>query len=1022
MLQLIQSKALDLLTPQYLAIGAATTIYWACLAYYQGQSRKLRHVPSIGTTIPLLTYGTAIRYLVNGWKVVAEGLSTWNGQLFKVPDLLQWIVVAADRTSIDDIRKAPENVLSAMEAINEASLSLQVDYTLGENIHHDPYHIPIIRAQLTRSLPILVPEVHDELSHAFNDHIPPSEDWVAFPALDTMMQVIARASNRVFVGLPLCRNPEFLKLGIDFTMQVVKAGAILRMLPKFIRPLANRILSSVDSTNRAALGHLEPIIEDRRKKRAEMGKDYPGKPVDLLTWFMDEAKGEETSSWALTSRILTLNFAAIHTSSMVCPDVFILVFKLSILTSMPFRLLRMFSITSLHYPEYTKLIREEVEEVTGRLGWTKDAIDEMYKVDSFIKETQRLHPLATILMSRVAVNDYTFSNGTTVPKGTTVAVSVTSTHFDEQVFANALTFDPLRFFKLREHAESKDGGRKFDFVNTGLDALGFGHGRHACPGRYFASSELKLMLALIATTYDVKTEVDGVRPPDLSLPLSYIVGAGLVSIGCWVILSYMWSQARRLKSITTVGSSLPLLSHLQAIRFFVSAGSMVDEGIRKGSGRLFKVPDFLKWIVIAGDRRSSEDIWKAPEHVLSATQAMVELIQTQYAFGLQIIHDPYHIPIIRTAMPRALPRLMIDVHDEIVHACNDHLPSTTDWTPLSINDTAMAIVARATNRVFVGKQLCRNPVYLKINVRFATDVVSTAFFLKFVPKFLRPTVNRLISNVPHCRKVNFECLDPIINERRRQQQEHPSKGDEKPSDILAMLMEEAKGEEATNARLSDRLIMINFAAIHTTSTSFGQALLCLAEHPQCVKMLRAEAEDVVSRHGWTKDAIDEMTYIDGFLKETQRLHPVENITMLRTAMEDYTFSDGTTIPKGTTVAVPMMPRHLNSSVYQDPHIFVPLRFVKLKAKEAEAQKAKKYDLITTSTDHIAFGHGRHACPGRFFAAAELKLLMAYFVLHYDIRLEQEGVRPKDLSIYTARLVRPSAKALFRRREVKTTHH
>jgi hypothetical protein len=33
---------------------------------------------------------------------------------------------------------------------------------------------------------------------------------------------------------------------------------------------------------------------------------------------MDEAIGEEATNWYLTSRILAVNFAAIHTSSMVC--------------------------------------------------------------------------------------------------------------------------------------------------------------------------------------------------------------------------------------------------------------------------------------------------------------------------------------------------------------------------------------------------------------------------------------------------------------------------------------------------------------------------------------------------------------------------------------------------------------------------------------------------------------------------------------------------------------------------------
>lgn len=37
----------------------------------------------------------------------------------------------------------------------------------------------------------------------------------------------------------------------------------------------------------------------------------------MISWLMDEAEGEQRSVLALTQRILSLNFAAIHTSSMV---------------------------------------------------------------------------------------------------------------------------------------------------------------------------------------------------------------------------------------------------------------------------------------------------------------------------------------------------------------------------------------------------------------------------------------------------------------------------------------------------------------------------------------------------------------------------------------------------------------------------------------------------------------------------------------------------------------------------------
>ena len=46
-------------------------------------------------------------------------------------------------------------------------------------------------------------------------------------------------------------------------------------------------------------------------------------------------------------------------------------------------------------PEYLHPLREEADEVIQREGWTKAAVDRMPKMDSFIKESQRLHPLGT---------------------------------------------------------------------------------------------------------------------------------------------------------------------------------------------------------------------------------------------------------------------------------------------------------------------------------------------------------------------------------------------------------------------------------------------------------------------------------------------------------------------------------------------------------------------------------------------------------------------------------------------------
>src|SRR5271168_5071057 len=95
---------------------------------------------------------------------------------------------------------------------------------------------------------------------------------------------------------------------------------------------------------------------------------------------------------------------------------------------------------------------------------------------------------------RIVKQDYTFSNGTRVPKGTTINVPIAPGHLDETVYEEPLKFDGLRFVKMKERqdqkirseaADSDSSGKKFDIVSVGVNSLNFGYGRHACPGRFF---------------------------------------------------------------------------------------------------------------------------------------------------------------------------------------------------------------------------------------------------------------------------------------------------------------------------------------------------------------------------------------------------------------------------------------------------------------------------------------------------------------------------------------------------------
>lgn len=51
-----------------------------------------------------------------------------------------------------------------------------------------------------------------------------------------------------------------------------------------------------------------------------------------------------------------------------------------------------------------------------------------------------------------------------------------------------------------------------------------------------------------------------------------------------------------------------------------------------------------------------------------------------------------------------------------------------------------------------------------------------------------------------------------------------------------------------------------------------QILYNLATWPEYIEPLRAEIAGAVERRGWSKHALDEMTRLDSFVKETLRLN------------------------------------------------------------------------------------------------------------------------------------------------------
>ncbi|THV02256.1 cytochrome P450 [Dendrothele bispora CBS 962.96] len=449
----------------------------------------LSHIPTIGPKGLLSSYYGGYQFIRHAREMIQEGYTKYHGRAFKVRMPDQWVVVVTGPDMINDLRKASDDHMGFEEAVKD---TIQTDYTLGKAIRLNNYHLDVVRTTLTRNIAARFSDVRDEIINAFSDEIPVSTEWTAFPALPTVMKVVCRTTNRLFVGVPLCREPDYVRLNIEFTIDVFKAARIINLFPDLLKPVAGNLLTPLATAVGRALRHLAPIIEDRLEKEEQYGRDWPGRPNDLISWLLDEnPQGELRTVRDLTMRILNINMAAIHTTSMAYTNV---LYHLAIQPE-----------------EVITALREEVQSVTDELGWNKVAMGHLRRMDSFMKEAARHMGTGAMTVDRMVLKDFTFSDGTTLPAGTRVTVPGSALHHDERYYENPQEFRPFRFSDMRAN---EGESIKHQMITPNSEYFFFGHGRHSCPGRFFAVNELKTLVAHTLLTYDVKLEGDRKEIPE----------------------------------------------------------------------------------------------------------------------------------------------------------------------------------------------------------------------------------------------------------------------------------------------------------------------------------------------------------------------------------------------------------------------------------------------------------------------------------------------------------------------------
>jgi cytochrome P450 len=367
------------------------------------------------------------------------------------------------------------------------------------DVSHNPVFRRVISENLTPKLSLLMPIIMDEVEYALQTELPTSREWTPVVINKSLLRIVSLVSGRIFVGPALNRNEEWMNACINFTLDLFNAGRALRSKSYFGKALAIKF-GTIPEVKRVFDHHevAHRIILPILQKRAELkAKDQNAElPNDMITWIMEKesSNGDPLPFGKQAELQLIASLAAIHTTTLTTTN---------------------FLYDLVARPEYFEPLRQEIDTVWSESeGLDKTSMAKLVKLDSFLKESQRLNPHNQLTFDREirAKGGLTLSNGVHLKRGARVAVAANQMALDPNIWENPDEFHGFRFAELR--SASKEAANKFQFARTSLtDSMYFGHGRHDCPGRFFASNEIKTILAYLIHKYDIKAAPDSETRP-----------------------------------------------------------------------------------------------------------------------------------------------------------------------------------------------------------------------------------------------------------------------------------------------------------------------------------------------------------------------------------------------------------------------------------------------------------------------------------------------------------------------------
>ncbi|KAH7140293.1 cytochrome P450 [Dactylonectria estremocensis] len=527
--------------------------------------------------------------------------------------------------------------------------------------------------------------------------------------------------------------------------------------------------------------------------------------------------------------------------------------------------------------------------------------------------------------------------------------------------------------------------------------------------------------------------------PSLTSPL----GIALIVSACFVLF-YL---TERFVLTIPYPPGVPLVGEPEGARrfslrtrvaYYTNCEALFREAYTKYAkkGRPVIVPGFGFRSEVIMPQSAMKWVLAQPDDVLDASQAFAEIDQVRWSLGHEkFVVDAYQAMVVKTDINRVLENICAAMNNELGVVFDEQFGTDTDnWHEIDLLPAVRIIVAQAASRFTVGLPLCRDKGYLRTALDINQRLIISAGATGGAPRLLQPLIGTLL-NIPTRRllaRMNKWFL-PLWKQRLETLVfDHDDPDHEEPQDQIQMIIRYAQRER--QHELHDYNIMLrrlaanNFGSMHLTHIQITNLILNVlgsdAEF-NTIAVLRDEIDRILGQDEsaeWTKAKVSQMTRADSVGRETLRLHSFGVRANFRKVMtSNFKTPDGYHLPKGTLISFLSQPAHVDAQTLDEPLKFDPFRFSRLRELAASRdERDPPVTLVSTSPEFLPFGHGKHACPGRFLIDFEFKMILAYVLRNYDIAFPRKynGQRPPNVWLAEAVFPPEGVKIMVKRRAKK----